>query len=86
MEFLEKFNDFMVLEVLAVLAGTSADTGRLSSDVSIENHDAMMEAQLVLATLVQCVTFELVSGQTIAPEPLITLCPRGGIRVVVRRR
>lgn len=43
-------------------------------------------AQLVLATLVQRATFELVPGQTIAPEPLITLRPKGGIRVVVRRR
>lgn len=50
------------------------------------NHFAMMEAQLVLATLVQRVTFELVPGRTIAPEPLITLRPKGGIRVVVRRR
>lgn len=53
--------------------------------VCIGNHFAMMEAQLVLATLVQRVTFELVPGQQIAPEPLITLRPRGGIRVVVRR-
>jgi cytochrome P450 len=54
--------------------------------VCIGNHVAMMEAQLVLATLVQSVTFALVPGQTIAPEPLITLRPKGGIRVVVRRR
>jgi cytochrome P450 len=50
------------------------------------NHFAMMEAQLVLATLVQRVTFELMPGQTIVPEPLITLRPKGGVRVVVRRR
>jgi cytochrome P450 len=54
--------------------------------VCIGNHFAMMEAQLILATLVQRVTFELVPGQTIAPEPLITLRPKGGVRVVVRRR
>lgn len=46
----------------------------------------MMEAQLVLATLVQRVTFDLGPGQSIEPEPLITLRPREEIRVVVRRR
>jgi cytochrome P450 len=45
-----------------------------------------MEAQLVLATLVQRVTFALVPGQRVVPEPLITLRPKGGIGVVVRRR
>jgi hypothetical protein len=40
---------------------------------------AMMEAHLILATLVQRVTFALVPGQRIVPEPLITLRPRGGI-------
>jgi cytochrome P450 len=54
--------------------------------VCIGNHFAMMEAQLVLATLVQRVTFDLVPGQTVEPEPLITLRPKDGIRVVVRRR
>ena len=33
----------------------------------------MMEAQLVLATLVQRVTFALVPGQTIEPKLQITL-------------
>ena len=47
---------------------------------------ALMEIQLVLATLVQRVTFELVPGQTIVPEPLITLRPKDGVRVVVQRR
>lgn len=46
----------------------------------------MMEAQLVLVTLVQRVAFELLPGQIIEPEPLITLRPKGGIRVVVRQR
>lgn len=46
----------------------------------------MMEAQIVLTTLVQCVTFDLVPGQTVAPEPLITLWLKNGIWVVVRRR
>lgn len=52
----------------------------------IGNHFAMLEAQLVLATLAQRVTFELVPGQQIVPQPLINLRPRDGIRMIVRRR
>ena len=80
---LEDCNYADVMEMQLVLAGTSADTGRWSSVFGIENHVVLMEAQLVLATLV---TFALVPGQTIEPEPLITLRPKGRIRVVVRRR
>lgn len=40
----------------------------------------------MLTMLVQRVTCALVPGQTIVPEPLITLQPKGGVRVVVRRR
>jgi cytochrome P450 len=54
--------------------------------ICIGNHFAMLEAQLVLATLAQRVTFELVPGRKIEPEPLITLRPEGGVRVLVRRR
>jgi cytochrome P450 len=43
-----------------------------------------MEAQLVLATLVQHATFELV-GKPIEPELLLTQRPKGEIRVVRRR-
>jgi hypothetical protein len=47
----------------------------------------MMEAQLILATLVQRVTFELVLGQTIEPEPLhpkgTRLRPKDGVRAVI---
>jgi hypothetical protein len=35
----------------------------------------MEESPLVLTTLIQRVTFELVPGQTVVPEPLITLSP-----------
>jgi cytochrome P450 len=45
-----------------------------------------MEAHLVLATLAQRVTFELVRGQRVATEPLVTLRPKNGIRMIVRRR
>jgi cytochrome P450 len=44
-----------------------------------------MEGQIVLAALAQAVTFDLVVGQRIVPEPLITLRPCGGIKMVVRR-
>lgn len=48
---------------------------------------ASLEAQLVLATLAQRVTFELAPGQRIEPDGSgVTLRPRGGIRVRVRRR
>jgi cytochrome P450 len=43
------------------------------SHMCIGNHFAMLEAHLILATFAQRVTFELVPGQTIVPEPLITL-------------
>ena len=46
----------------------------------------MMEAQLMLVTLVQRITFKVVPGQVIEPVPLITLRPKGGMRVVVVRR
>lgn len=49
-------------------------------------HFALVKAQILLATLTQQVMFELVLGQQIVPEPLITLRPRGGIRMIVRRR
>ena len=52
----------------------------------IGNHVALMEAHLVLATLAQRVTFELVRGQRVATEPLVTLRPKNGIRMIVRRR
>jgi cytochrome P450 len=46
---------------------------------------AMMEGHLLLAALAQRVNFELVPGQTIVEEPLVTLRPKSGIRMVVRR-
>ncbi|HUS14565.1 MAG TPA: cytochrome P450 [Chloroflexia bacterium] len=54
--------------------------------VCIGNHLATMEGQLILAALAQRVTFELVPGQTIVPQPVITLKQREGARMVVRRR
>jgi len=45
----------------------------------------MLEAQLILSTIVQRVTCDLVPGQRIEPEPLITLRLKGRIKAVVRR-
>jgi cytochrome P450 len=53
--------------------------------ICIGNHFAMMEGHIVLATLAQRVTFELAGRQRVVPEPLITLRPRFGIRMAVRR-
>ena len=54
--------------------------------ICIGSHFALMEGQILLATLAQRVTFHLVPGQRIEPEPLITLRPRHGIRMTVERR
>lgn len=47
---------------------------------------AMVEAQLVLATLMQRVHLSLVPGQAFQTEPLITLRPKGGVTVVASKR
>jgi len=54
--------------------------------VCIGNHFALMEGQLVLATLAQRLRFELVSKAPAQTEPLVTLRPKGGlpVRVVAR--
>ncbi len=46
-----------------------------------------MEGQLLLATLAQRVTFTLVPGQTITPDPVhnLTLSPGGKMEVIVKR-
>jgi cytochrome P450 len=54
--------------------------------ICIGNHFALMEGQIILAALAQAVTFELVAGQRVEPEPLITLRPRHGILMHVHRR
>jgi cytochrome P450 len=56
------------------------------SRVCIGNHFALMEGQLILATLAQRVRFELTRNPAIEPEPLVTLRPKGGLQVRVRRR
>ena len=54
--------------------------------ICIGNHFALMEGHLLLATLAQRVTFELVPGQDIRPDPKVTTRPRGDIQMVVHRR
>lgn len=49
--------------------------------VCIGNAFAMMEAQLLLATIAQRFRFELIPGQDIVPNPLITLSPRDGLKM-----
>jgi cytochrome P450 len=54
--------------------------------VCIGNHFALMEGQLCLAALAQRVRFERTTSGPIAPEPLVTLRPKGGVPMRVRRR
>jgi cytochrome P450 len=53
--------------------------------VCIGNNFALMEGQIILATLAQRVELSLVDPGEIAPEPLVTLRPRGGVPMRVRR-
>jgi cytochrome P450 len=52
----------------------------------IGNGFAMMEAQLLLATLVQKHRLVLVSGPPVELEPMVTLRPKGGIRMIIEER
>ena len=54
--------------------------------VCIGNQFAMMEAQLVVATIAQRYRIEVGPNQDIRPEPLITLRPAPGIRATLERR
>jgi cytochrome P450 len=53
--------------------------------ICIGNNFALMEGQLVLATLAQRVELSLANPGEIAPEPLVTLRPAGGVPMVVKR-
>lgn len=46
---------------------------------------ALMEAQLVVAMVLQRFRLDLLPGHTVAPEPHLTLRPRGGLPMIVRR-
>jgi cytochrome P450 len=54
--------------------------------VCIGNQFAMMEARLVLATVMQHYRPTLVEGQQIVPEPVVTLRPRDGIKMRMEAR
>lgn len=54
--------------------------------ICIGNNFALMEARLVLATMVQAITLELAPDQDLTPESLVTLRPKAKIRARVRRR
>jgi cytochrome P450 len=51
----------------------------------IGNHFAKMEAALVLASLLQQVRFQVVPGYQLTLDPVITMRPKGGLPVIVRR-
>jgi cytochrome P450 len=52
----------------------------------IGNQFAMLEAQLIVATIAQRYRIELVPDQHIRPEPLITLRPAPAIRAILKTR
>ncbi len=52
----------------------------------IGNHFAMMEMQLLLALLVRRFDFTLTDGQQVEMQPLITLKPKEGIWMTVKKR
>lgn len=54
--------------------------------VCIGNSFAMMEGQLLLATILQQHTVELIPDQEVVPQPMITLRPRDGIQMILRER
>jgi quinol-cytochrome oxidoreductase complex cytochrome b subunit len=47
---------------------------------------AMIEAQLVVATVVQSYEMDLVVVHPVVPDPTFTLRPKFGVRVILRRR
>lgn len=53
--------------------------------ICIGQHFAMMEAVLCLATLAQRVELQVVAGQSRELSPAVTLRPRQGLQVVVRK-
>jgi cytochrome P450 len=46
----------------------------------------MIEAQMLLARIVQRFRLELASSVRVDPEPVVTLRPRGGLRMRLRRQ
>lgn len=50
------------------------------------SHFALMEAQVILAAMLQRVEFSLVPGQRVVPKPALVLRQEDGCKVIVRRR
>lgn len=53
--------------------------------ICIGNQFALMEGQIILGTIARNVSMELVSRRPIELQPFITLRPKGGVHVTVRR-
>ncbi len=51
----------------------------------IGNHFAMMEMQLILAMMVKQFEFELLDDKRVNAQPLVTLSPKGGIKMRLKR-
>jgi cytochrome P450 len=47
---------------------------------------ALLESALVIGALAHRFRFKLVPGTTVAPEPLVTLRPKNGIRMTIHAR
>ena len=56
------------------------------SHMCLGTHFALLEGQLILATLAQRVTFEFAGSGAIDPEPLLTLRPKGEVVMRVQQR
>lgn len=56
------------------------------SHICLGMHFALLEGHLLLATIAQHCTFEFIGSQSIEPEPLLTLRPKGAVLMKVRRR
>jgi len=54
--------------------------------VCIGNSFAMMEARLILLTVLQHYQLLLAAGQTVRAEQLFTLRPKGGLRMTLKKR
>jgi cytochrome P450 len=53
--------------------------------ICIGNHFALMEGQLILASLAQRLRFVPLDDRPVVPEPLVTLRPKGGLPMRVAR-
>lgn len=58
----------------------------LGPRVCIGNHFAMMEAPMVMATVMRQARVEVDPSRDVVPEPFATLRPGGGVHATVRRR